>query len=354
MKISGYTLYPDEEFDSSKNNRGDEQPSLNVKTIRITPFDLGLLLFSLVLFCTAAIDTGMLSVIALILVAPIYAVFSYRIGNHFSFVIPIIAYIIGFAVTKNAVLPTTVILASGISFSILRAINTCPDRTKSSAVAGSAVSAVLYLFAALVALKLQFGISPSDVISQIVSTLDASKAQLAETLGSVDPSTFGYSEIEASDIPALVDMLTSHVLVSLPSVILMGAMILGYISTTITRPIAKLCHAQQMFDGTRFEIRLSKISIFVYFTCSLLAIFSGGGVGYGLQNITNLLSPGLLICGLKQIGDIFLNRNYSKAALPIIMIVAAFIALILPAGLGSMVLTLLGIFYCTRYNESLQ
>ncbi len=353
LKFSGYTVCPDEEFNGGE-EQGSTSPELNIKTVRITPFDLALLLASLVLFCTTAIDKSYFSVIALILSAPIYTIFSYRIGNHFSFFVPLVAFIIGFAVTKSAVQPASVIFAAGMSFSILRAINTCPDRAKSSAVAGSAVSAVIYAFVALVAAKLQYGISPSDVLSQITSALDVSKAQLVETLGSMDPSAFGYSGLDAADIPALVDLIIKQMLTSLPSVLLLGAMVAGYISASLTRPLAKLCHAEKMFEGVRFEVCLSTVSVFVYFICSLLAIFSDGAFGYGLQNITNLLSPGLLLCGIKQVGDIFKRRNFSKSAIPVIMIAAVAVAIILPAGLGNMILTILGIFYCTRYNESFQ
>ncbi len=350
LKISAYTFCPDEEFNGGE-EQGSLNPKLNIKTVRITPYDLLLLIVSLVLFCTAAIGKDYFSVIALILSAPIYAVFSYRIGNHFSFFVPLVAFIIGFAVTKSAVQPASVIFAAGISFSILRAVNTCHDRAKSSAVAGSAVSAVIYAFVALVAAKLQYDISPSDVLSQITNAL---KAGLVETLGSMDPSAFGYLGFEAADIPALADLMIEQLLPYLPSVLLLGAMILGYIAATLTRPLAKLCHAEKMFEGVRFEVRLSTVSVFVYFICSLLAIFSNGAFGYGLQNITNLLSPGLLLCGIKQVGDIFKRRNFSKSAIPVIMIAAVAVAIILPAGLGSMILTILGIFYCTRYNESFQ
>ena len=353
LKISGYTLCPDEEFDG-KEKQTDDKPELHVKTVRITPFDLLLLVISLVLFCTAAIDKSYFSIIALILSAPIYSVFSYRIGNHFSFLIPLLAFIIGFAVTKNAVQPATVVLGAGISFSTLRAVNVCRDRAKSSAVAGSAVSAVIYAFVALIALKLQYGISPSDLLSQLTSALDASKIQLVEVLSSMEPANLGYTELRASDIPALVDLVIEQLLTSLPAVLLLGAMTVGYVSATLTRPIARLCGAEKMFDGVRFEVRLSTVSVFVYFICSLLAIFSDGAFGYGLRNITSLLSPGLLLCGLKQIGDIFRSRNFSKSAIPIVIIAALFIAIILPAGLGDMILTILGIFYCTRYNESYQ
>jgi hypothetical protein len=61
-----------------------------------------------------------------------------------------------------------------------------------------------------------------------------------------------------------------------------------------------------------------------------------------------------MICGLKQVGEIFRRRNYSKAALPFIMAISLVIAALLPAGLGTTILVLLGVFYCSRSNEPYQ
>ena len=356
MKLFKKQICLDEGFDGNDGGNfvGGENRNMTVKTIKITPFDLFLLLLSAVLFCTAAIDKGYLALIALVLSAPIYAVFSYRIGNHFSFFIPLVAYIVGFAVTKDSVGPTAVGFAAGTSFSIFRGINYCPDRAKSSAVAGSAVSAVISGFAALVAMKLQYGISPKDLLAQFQGYIDAVKPQLIETISSLEPATLGYAAFEPGDIPKLVDAMAEQTLYMLPAVLLLSAMILGYISASFTRTAAKLCDAQKMLDGVRFEVRLLPVSVFVYFICSLLAIFSDGAVGHALNNISYLLSPGFMICGLKQVGEIFRRRNYSKAALPFIMAASLVIAALLPAGLGTTILVLLGVFYCSRSNEPYQ
>ncbi|MBE6572017.1 MAG: hypothetical protein E7656_07205 [Ruminococcaceae bacterium] len=343
----------DEGFDGDKNgNFADgENGNIKMKTIKITPFDLFLLLLSAILFCTVAIDKSYLAVIALVLSAPIYAVFSYRIGNHFSFFIPLVAYIIGFAVTKDSVGPAAVIFAAGTSFSIMRGINYCPDRAKSSAVAGSAVSAVICAFVSLLALKLQYGISPKDLLSQLQGYIDTVKPQLIETISSLEPATLGYAAFEPGDIPKLVDAMAEQTLYMLPAMLVLLAMTVGYISASLTRPAANLCGAPKMLDGVYFEVRLLPISVFVYFICSLLAIFSDGAFGHALNNISYLLSPGLMLCGLKQVGVIFRRKNYSKAALPFIMAAALVIAALLPAGLGTTVLIILGVFYCSHNRE---
>jgi len=74
------------------------------------------------------------------------------------------------------------------------------------------------------------------------------------------------------------------------------------------------------------------------------------GISLSSQDFESVLKAAML-CGLKQVGVIFRRKNYSKAALPFIMAAALVIAALLPAGLGTTVLIILGVFYCSHNRE---
>ena len=323
--------------------------------IKITPFDLLLLVISLFLFCVCAIDITGTGILALFIVAPLYAVFSHRIGGNFSFLIPIIAYIISFSTTKDSVAPTIIIFAAGTSFSILSGIFNCPDRAKSSAVAGSVFSAGLAVLAALLAAKVQYGINPSEIVAQLEAFLDASKEQTLQFMSSVDVSTLGYTGYDAAETAALTSAFYDQAIYVMPTAILLAAMIFGYFSVSFTRPLASLCNAKEMLSDIKFEVRLTYTSVIVYFVCTLLTIFMTGKTAFVLSSLLTLLSPALMLCGAKQIRGFFTRKNYSKVAAVLMTILAVVVICILPMGLGSTVLGLLGLYYCvSKRDEQLQ
>lgn len=321
-----------------------------MRTIKITPFDLLLLLISLFLFCVCATDIENTGLFAMIAVAPIYAVFSYRIGSNFSFLIPLIAYIISFAMTKDSVAPTMIIFAAGTSFSILNGIHTSPDRAKSSAVAGSVFSAGIAIFAALTAAKLQYGIAPAALLEKLQIYFSELEVRSNEILASTDFSALGYTMITPEQAMAYTAQVFEIIIYLFPLYALMAPMLLGYLSASLTRPIATLCNAQEMFYGINFEIKLTGTSIAVYLICSLLTLFMSGPTAFALNCLMSLLSPGLMMCGIKQIKNFFIRKNYSKVAVFFVTIIATIVILILPLGLGSTILTFMGMFYCTSLH----
>ncbi len=339
---------------NDQQSTNNENGNIRVKTIKITPGDLALMLLSLVLFCVTAIDTGILSIIALILSPPLYAIFSHRIGNHFSFFVPLVAFIISFIATGSGVAAVSVILSAGMSFSIIRAVNVSPERAKSSAVVGCAISGVIYVFAYLMALKLQFGISPTDMVNDFNLALDEYKASFLAQAKSLDLESLGYQSMSIKDFSEMLDIILHQLRVSLPSVVILAFMIVGYISASLTVFLSKLLKSEKMFWGVDFRILPTTATVYIYFICSLISIFSSGSFAYGLENMINLISPALLVCGLKQIGEYFEMRNVPKLGVNIIIVVAAVLSFTLLGGIGSSLLTIFGMFYCFRHNSKIQ
>ena len=350
MKFFGQSICLDGEFDENGENERHHDHE-NVKTLKVTPFDLLLLLISLFLFCVSAIDIENTGLFAAVICAPLYAVFSYRIGNHFSFLIPIIAYIISFAVTKDSVAPAIIIYVAGTSFSILNGIYTAPDRAKSSAVAGSVFSAGLAFFAALIAAKLQYGIDPAQLVDSFQNYIAELKAYSIEVMANTDLSAFGYAiPVESAQLTATAEQMFDIMIYLLPLYVLMAPMYLGYISASLVRVISNLCGANNMLFGINYEIRLSNVSVAVYIICSLLTIFMTGPVALSLSCILELLRPALFLCGIKQIKGFFALRKHSKAGVFFLTLISVIVLFILPMGIGGTVISLLGLFYCTAYR----
>ena len=106
-----------------------------------------------------------------------------------------------------------------------------------------------------------------------------------------------------------------------------------------------------MLDGVDYSVSVSGIAIIVYFIASIGGLFSSGAAYFGFRNITYILSPALMLCGIKQIGDFFGSKGMNKSAAVILQAIACVIALF-SGNLGTTVLIMLGMFYSSKNSHS--
>lgn len=333
---------------------GNKNRLYQIKTITLGPRELWLLVISFILFVASATCPLPIAIAALIVVPPVYAAFSYRIGNNFSLLVPIVAFLLSLIITRDISYALFVPLAGAMSFSILRASNSKEKGAKTAAVAGCTISAAAFLLLELViAIKIKESFTSKELFNAINlyfntaaeafsnSVLEYSGI-ISSTLPAAKAELFEPSAIKKS--VAAVFFMTK---MTLPAIITVYCMITGYISASLLGPVSRICGAREMLADTDYTIKLSRIAIVVYFVTSIGGLFASGAAYFGLRNITYILSPALMLCGIKQIGEFFSAKGLSKGAriaLQILLTAIAFTA----GNLGTTILMLMGIYYTSK------
>ena len=323
-----------------------EKRGFEIRTIKFTPFDLLIALVSLMLFTVSGCGMGVLSVLALVVSAPLYAVFSYRIGNNFSFFIPLAALVASGFITKDPLMPLGTLLATAMSYIMLYCVNNRRDASKTSAVVGCCFAISIYLVAAFIVSDIMGKISARELLSIIDEVFGGMEAYAYEMYSEMANIGFdlGLTDVELKNA-AKQFALSSRSL--LPSVAIISFMLISYASASLLPLTAKICGAKKMLSDTKYEIKLSKISVAVYLVSWLMAFIGTGVFGYTFRNITAILAPALSLCGIKQIGDFFVSKGMPKVAAFLIQTVSIVAALTL-GDIGLSVLMMFGVFHTLK------
>lgn len=344
--------------DSQESQKQNNQPPQ--QRITIEPGNLFLLLLSTILFSASGILTFPFSIVAAMIAAPIYSVFSYKIGNRFSFLPPIIAFVISLVVTGSISSSLTVLLAAAMSFCVMSALSHNPMKAKTSAVIRSTVAFIAFFAAQIAVFVISNDISSQGALADAINRYFDSVKELVTKMYSAGlEQAFANSEfsklsgIEAPSPETLgiyIDAMIYQAKATLPATITLWMMGISYLSCSLLRPFAKLFGARDMLEGKIYSITVSGVCLVAYFVASLGMIFSNGPDAYGFRNAVSVLSPCLMLCGIKQIGE-FLKLKIPSSAIFIIKIASVFAALVL-GSLGTTVLTVLGMYYATHGSSA--
>ena len=206
-----------------------ETRGFKIKTIRFTPFDLLIMLVCMFLFTLSGCGLSIVSLLALIISAPLYATFSYRIGNNFSFFVPLAAIVSCGFITKSPVMPLSVLLAASMSYVMLYSVNKKPESAKTSAVAGCCVSMALYLLAAYFVGDLMNKISAREILAAINAVFENMEAQALGIYTEMAKSgiDLGLTDAELESAAKLFAQSSRSLL---PSVIVICFMMISYLS----------------------------------------------------------------------------------------------------------------------------
>lgn len=357
-------------FDSNNSN-GTENPKnprpeiQGLKTITLGPRELWLLLVSFVLFVASGAAPFPLSLVSLIVIAPLYAVFSYRLGNHFSFFVPMVAFITCFVITGDIACALFILPATAMSYFILNSVNSGEKGAKTSAVVGCTVSLVVFILiqlAVAILLKEQFTLKElagfinayfDTVKNAFADSITAYSAALTEMLAE-SGNTLSEQQLAAFDPVLLkkqIDAVFYMTKMTLPAIITLYCILISYLSASLLGPISRICGAKKLLDGADYSVSVSGIAIVVYFISSIGGLFASGAAYFGFRNVTYILSPALMLCGIKQIGAFLMNKGMSKHASVILQVVACLIALF-SGNLGTTILIMLGMFYVSKNAHS--
>lgn len=336
--------------DSSPERRGFPVPSL--KEMGFTPWDYILIVILLVLFtlCGSASVAG-----ALLLSVPtaaLYAAFCCRKGHRFSFALPVTGAILGLLVTFNGYAALGSLFAGMLARCLTSAVRDPQTRSaKTAAVTRCTLTHWGYL---LLLLGLYCFFNPDfSLTGQVTAFFDGleqifldqaaqlyNDPQFSQLLGQMYPG-------EALT-PAAFDEMISYTVRQMrylcPAVLTVVFLIFSYVEASLFRLLCKPLHAEEVFGGKRFEITLSSWALFCYFIASLGMLFARGTSYYCFRNLSYVLSPGFMLCGLKQIGAFFEKRGLPAPVLKLIQTACCGVAFV-TGNLGVTVLILLGMLY---------
>lgn len=274
-----------------------EARGFKVKTIRFTPLDLLIMLVCAVLFTQTGCGFSALSLLALIVSAPLYATFSYRIGNSFSFLIPLVAIIASAFIAKDPIMPLGVLLTTAMSYIMLYSVNNKPERSKTFAVVGCSVSMGIYLLAVFILGNLLNKFSPREVMSFINSIFENMEIQALGVYTEMAKSGIDLGLTDA-ELESAAKMAAHNSRMLLPSAAAIFFMIISYISASLVPLFAKIFKAKYMLKKTNYEIRLSKTAVVVYLISWFGSFLGTGTVGIAFRNLTSILMPALCLCGI--------------------------------------------------------
>jgi len=333
-------------FHSNMTKEEMEARGFKVKTIRFTPFDLLIMLVCMFLFTLAGCGLSLVSFLALIISAPLYATFSYRISNNFSFFVPLAAIVACGFITKSPIMPLGVLLATGMSYIMLYSVNNKPESAKTSAVVGCCVSMGIYLLAAYFIGDLMNKISEREIMSAINSLFENMEAQALGIYTEMAKSgiDLGLSDAELENAAKLFAQSSRSLL---PSVIIICFMIISYISASLLPLFSKLLRAKEMLGNICYEIKLSKIAVVVYLISWFGSLFGTGIFSVAFRNIISILAPALSLCGIKQIGEFLHSKGTPKIISAFVQLISIFAAFVL-GDIGLSVLMMFGVFHTLK------
>ncbi|MBR5528378.1 MAG: DUF2232 domain-containing protein [Clostridia bacterium] len=344
-------------FNKSNNSENSAQPeghppipeNMHIKTVTLTPFDLILLLLSVILFTASGSASVPAGIVALIISSPLYAVFSFRIGNHFSFFVPLVATVICYIITGSIAKALFPLLATAMAYSILRAVNMRDTYSKTSAVTGCTVAIVIFLAAQLfIATEISQAFTVRQLFDSAKTYFETAKSEFISAYTSLLTEMPDQAKaLEPDMLSEYLDYVFRSFTATLPATITIYAMMTGYISASLIIPLSAICKADNMLDKNSYGIKLSYISVIVYFISSLAMLFTSGATSIGFRNISAILSPGLMISGVKQIGALCESKHISRPIANLAKAGAVILALIF-GDLGTTVLIVLGMYYTTK------
>lgn len=339
---------------------GTNEENKSREYITISPGNIFLLFFIMFLFIASGTLKFPFSILPAMIAAPLYAIFSYKIGNRFSFLPPIIAFFISIIASRSVSSAITSLLAAGMAFAILSAINKNPEKAKTSAVIRCTVAFVVYLAAQITVYVVANDISSSASFAAAINRYFDSAKELMLSIYSAGfeeiAANYDISKLTGVEAPsfemitAYVDMMMYQAKAMLPATVSLWMMGVSYVSCSLLLPLTKLLGARNMLEGKIFSITISGICLAVYFIASLGMVFAKGPEVYGFRNIVSIISPCFMLCGIKQIGELL------KTKLPhgVILFVkfASIVAALILGNIGTTVLTVMGMYYATRKSAA--
>lgn len=350
----GYNCLPDQKEQKQLSEQQNSEKYFSFSLPKLSPSDFILLFISFILFCISGMPLPLVSTAATILAAPLYAVFSHKTGNVFRLSAPISAFIITFIgniiVFKNFAGALGVLLSAGMAFAIFISVCKKAECSKTSAVIGCTIVFILYIAVSFLVLWAQ-GVISLKIISEFMNEY---YELLRETIIQDQKMNSGPfdTKISESDLNILIEYIFFNLKTLIPSITIIICLISSYISASLLNPFAKLFNDSKMLEGKKYEITLSYASVIVYFIASLFMLFAGNSAAaYGFRNIAYIIAPGLMLCGIKQIGEVLAKRGFSKFAICIAKICSVFIAFLF-LNIGVTVLILLGMFYTTNTSRT--
>lgn len=355
LKIFGYNHIHDE------NNKPDREPfteganftpdgTESKKAKMLSPKDAVTLLAAFILFCASGIVPLPFALLFAVAAAPLYTAFSAKMGNRFSFLPPVAAFIVSIIITRSAASSAGVFLAAGMAFAMLGAVCKNPENPKTSAVIASTVVCLLYAALTLLLFMLENGIETEQLKQAFEQSFNSLKEIFIQIYGSIDFSAFDI-EISESELAAAAEQMAFQVKTLFPAICVIYGLLISYISASLLRPAAKLLKAESMFDGKLYEISLSPFAVVVYFISSLGMMLFGGSAAYGLRNVTYILAPGFMLCGIKQIGAFLKGKGIPPMGTAVIQLAAVSLSVMF-GNLGVTLLIILGMFYTTKIPTS--
>lgn len=343
-------------FDTGSTDTQKQNNPNSREQITLDPGNLFLLFLSTILFIASGVLPFPLSVVAAVVSAPMYSVFSYKIGNRFSFLSPLVAFVISLVATGSITRSLTVVLAAAMSFCITSALMHSPLKAKTSAVIRCTIAFIVFFAAQILVFVISNDISSQGALANVVNAyFDTVKELVTTTYTSGFEQSFAgseFSKLSGFEVPSAetlnlyIDAMIYQAKVTLPATLTLWMMVISYLACSLLRPFSKLFGARDMLEGKVYSVTVSGVCLVAYFVASLGMILSNGPSSLGFRNIVSVISPCLMLCGIKQIGE-FLRTKIPASAIFIIKIASLFAALIL-GSLGTTALTVLGMYYTTH------
>lgn len=328
----------------------------------LTPKDFVLCAFMLVLFSACGIaDSGTALLIALP-TAALYAAFCCKHSMLFNTVLPFLGFVVGICVSHSGYRAAGALLAGILAFCLFATVS---GETVHGAKTASITRCTLALWGYSLFLLLiyrlfheDFSLTEQfnalfDTLEQTFRTaLEASYNSPALTdtveqvLGTAAPIMPAAEELvpTSEQISEYISALFLQMRYLVPATITVCFLMLSYLTASLFKLFCNLFGVKEPFRERPYEITLSSLALLCYFIASLGALFAGGALGICFRNLSYILSPGFMLCGLKQIGVFFEQRGLSRGAIAVIRIVACILVLF-SGNLGTTVLILLGMLY---------
>ena len=321
------------------------------RTIVLRPSDILLLMLLLLLHTLCGVTHFFGTVLLSVPTAALYAAYCCR-SRRFSLLLPVVGFVTALLVTANGYRAAGALFVGLLAFCLFDAVSSEDKRrAKTSAVARCTLALWGYVgflclifrlfhpeFSFTAAIDSAFDGAEAQALSQLKTLYDM--PELSELLQSgMYGKTVSFETLsEAVHNAVLQTKYTS------PAVVTVIFSVLSYLTASLFKGFCRLLREDRVFGGVPFEIALSSVSLFCYFIVSLGMLFARGDVYFYCRNLAFVLSPGFMLCGIKQIGVFFEKFRLPRVALGFIKAGCVAAALLL-GNLGSTVLILLGMLY---------
>lgn len=343
------------EEEENKPSENKIKPSRLFKTV-FTPTDIVLFVL-LILLCTICGVADAVSTVAVAApTAALYAAFCCRRKNY-SLLPSVCGFLASLVLTANGYRAAGALFAGLLAFCLFSAV-WAEDKRRAKTSAVARCTAALWGYVGLLCLIFRLFHPEFDFYGAIETYFAQVEKQALDGLSALYSApefadtvlkTLPEKAVSLGTLSDAVHYTVLQMQYLSPAILTVFFLTVSYLAASLFKGFCRLLKIVEPFQNVPFEITLSSVSLFCYFIVSIGMLFARGDAYLYCRNIAYVLSPGFMLCGMKQIGAFFARRGLSRAAIRALQAGGTVLA-VLFGNLGSTVLILLGMLY-TLNNE---